>query len=323
MKSVPAFFLAILLSFALFINASAQTAETIWLTTVTTAYKTGETVLVTVNALSVTPIQGFTFQIRYDPACLEPVDAVNAIPGMNGLSLPQTIGLVDASFASTVPQTVNGVLAEVRFVTLGGCQTKLVLESAALAVRNAQGFAAALPGVKLGEKEIPLNIDRVLGESESLQALSGTPLPLDPTPSPSDPKFPNWAIALAVTGLVVLLGFGTYKVFQRRGPAAHASSTSVQTPVVEFKHGSHEGRSFTLNKLPCLIGRDPNNDICVTDPYVLDQHAKIYSSNNGYFLMDLGGETFVNGRAVRRSFTALKSGDVVRLGKSVLFVFGS
>ena len=37
------------------------------------APKEGETVVVTVNAVSGTPIQGLTFQIRYDPACLQSV----------------------------------------------------------------------------------------------------------------------------------------------------------------------------------------------------------------------------------------------------------
>jgi pSer/pThr/pTyr-binding forkhead associated (FHA) protein len=48
----------------------------------------------------------------------------------------------------------------------------------------------------------------------------------------------------------------------------------------------------------------------------------VFKAKNGYFLMDLGGETFVNGRAVRQSSASLKPGDVVRLGKSALFVFG-
>ncbi|MBE0669108.1 MAG: hypothetical protein IH588_00840, partial [Anaerolineales bacterium] len=123
MKSIKALALAIIFAFIFVLNVSAQAPETIWITASTTAFKTGETVIVTVNAVSATPIQGFTFQIRYDPACLQPVNATSPISGMNGLQLPQTAGLVDASFASTTPQTANGVIAEVRLVTLGGCQT--------------------------------------------------------------------------------------------------------------------------------------------------------------------------------------------------------
>src|SRR5688572_19530287 len=136
MKPVAAFILAVIFTTAAVINVSAQAAESIWLTAGTTSYKTEETVMVTVNAMSATPVQGFTFQIRYDPACLRSVNATSPIPGMNGLSLPQTPGLVDASYASTTPQVVNGVLAEVQFVALKGCQTNLTLETAALAIRN-------------------------------------------------------------------------------------------------------------------------------------------------------------------------------------------
>src|SRR4026208_527125 len=84
MKSIYAVPLLIVLSFALVGNVSAQTSESIWLTSSTTPYKTGETVMVALNASSATPIQGFTFQIRYDPACLRPVNASSPIPGMNG-----------------------------------------------------------------------------------------------------------------------------------------------------------------------------------------------------------------------------------------------
>ncbi|HSO11436.1 MAG TPA: cohesin domain-containing protein [Anaerolineales bacterium] len=215
MKSITAIILAIILVFSFAFNAHAQTSEVIWLTADTTSFKTGEIVTVLVNAVSVTSIQGFTFQIRYDPACLKPVNAASPIPGMNGLGLPQTAGLVDASFASTVPQTANGVLAEVRFETLGGCQTNLVLESAALAIRDASGFAAPLPGVKLGESNIALAIDSASG-NPSPQVLPGTPLPLDPSsPSSPSPKIPVWLIAVITVLLIGALGFGINKVVQK------------------------------------------------------------------------------------------------------------
>lgn len=323
MRSITAFILAIILAFSFAFNVQAQTSEVIWLTAGTTSFKTGETVTVLVNAVSVTAIQGFTFQIRYDPACLKPVNAASPIAGMNGLSLPQITGLVDASFASTVPQTANGVLAEVRFETLGGCQTNLVLESAALAIRDASGFAAPLPGVKLGESNIALAIDSAPGDS-SPQPLSGTPLPLDPgASSPSGPQTPIWSIALLMVILIGGLGFGIYKVIQKTSASIQGSVSSSQSAIVKFQNGAHAGKSFSLKKLPCLIGRDPANDICLNDPFVLNQHAKIYIANNGYYLMDLGGETFVNGQVVKHSSTALKPGDVVRLGKRTAFVFGS
>ena len=89
MKRLMFVVFAILLALTVVSNVSAQTTESIWLAANTTAYKTGETVIVALNASSATPIQGFTFQIRYDPSCLLPVNASSPIPGMNGLPLPQ------------------------------------------------------------------------------------------------------------------------------------------------------------------------------------------------------------------------------------------
>ena len=98
---------------------------------------------------------------------------------------------------------------------------------------------------------------------------------------------------------------------------------SSKVAKVHFQRGPYAGKSFTLNKLPLFIGRDPRNDICLNDPHILNQHVKIFETSNGYYLMDLGGgETYVNGRMVQRNSVFLKPGDAVRLGKSALFVFG-
>ncbi len=322
MKPITVLILATILVFTSVMNVGAQAAENIWLTADMTSYKTGETVLVKLNAASTTPIQGFTFQIRYDPDCLRPVNAASPIPGMNGLPLPQLTGLVDGSYASTVPQAANGVLAEVRFVTLGGCQTGLTLESAALAIRTAEGFAAPLAGVTIGEKNVALNIDKELGTSQAAEPVSGSILPLDPPPA-ATPKLSGLAIALLAGLLVVGAMFVVFKRLQIGSTTGPKMPASSQAPILQIKHGPHAGKSFALNKLPCFIGRDALNEICLNDPHIISQHAKIFAKDNSYYLMDLGGETFVNGRAIRKSSASLKPGDVVRLGKSALFVFGS
>ncbi len=322
MKPITVLLLAVVLTFATVMNANAQAAESIWLTMEGNTHKTGETIKVVVNAASATPIQGFTFQIRYDPNCLRPVNAASTIPGMNGLPLPQISGLVDGSYASTVPQAVNGVLAEVRFVTLKGCQTSLTLESAALAIRNAQGFAAPLSGVTIGAKNIALNIDKEVVASQSNEQLSGSILPLDP-PAASTQKISGWLIALFAMLLVVGAMFFVFKRLHIGSTAAPQSLALPQTPTLQIKHGPYAGKNFALQKLPCYIGRDAVNEICLNDPHIISQHVKIFAKDNRFYLMDLGGETFVNGRAIRKSSAVLKPGDVVRLGKSALFVFGS
>ncbi len=323
MKRIIASIFAVLSAFCIVFSASAQTMESIWLTASATAYKTGETVIVAFNASSATPIQGFTFQIRYDPSCLKPVNASSAIPGMNGLPLPQLTGLVDGSYASTTPQAVNGILAEVRFTALKGCQTDLYLEDAVLVIRDAEGFAKPVSGVSIEERNISLNIDKEVGESNSSQPESGSILPLEPPKA--DQGTPLWIVGILFMIFIVLLMFGAYKVLRLGTASAKKTSkpsTGIRRAALHIKHGPHAGKSYALNKFPVLIGRDPQNDICINDPYVISRHAQIYSERNGYYLRDLGGGTSINGRSVKNNVVALNSGDVVRLGRSVLFVFG-
>ncbi len=202
MKRFTSLILAILCACAYLIHGSAQAGGSIWLAADATTYAIGETVIVKINALSATPIQGFTFQIRYDPACLRVINAASPISGMNGLPLPQNMGTVDASFASTTPQSANGILAQVRFLALATCQTNLVLESAALAIRNSSGFAAPLPGVALGEKIIALTIQKSGGASQATPPIIGTPLPLGPRSSSGT----NFSITtIVLVGILVLV----------------------------------------------------------------------------------------------------------------------
>lgn len=206
MKSFFTLILFTVLSLTSVFPVNAQSAESIWIQTNTTAYKTGETVTVILNGTTATPIQGFTAQIRYDPACLQPVNSTSPVAGMNGLAVPQTSGLVDASFASTTPQIANGVLAEVRFTALKGCQTSLNIETAALVIRNESGFAVPLTGIIINQNAITLNIDSTVGNPQP--AVSGdTALPLAPTIFP-EPKPINWMIVVwlaLIAGIVVFI----------------------------------------------------------------------------------------------------------------------
>lgn len=204
MKSFFALILFVALSLTSVFVVNAQAADSIWIQANTTAYKTGETVTVMLNANTATPIQGFTAQIRYDPACLQPVNSTSPISGMNGLAVPQTSGLVDASFASTTPQLANGVYAYVLFTTLKGCQTNLTIETAALVVRNESGFAVPLTGVTINQTPVALNIDSAIGSSQPIAAGANV-LPLAPTVFPESKPVINWWVVLLLAFLAAII----------------------------------------------------------------------------------------------------------------------
>ena len=210
-KILPLIFLLALL-FLTIIPAKAQQPESIWMESENLTYKTKEVIVVSINAISAIPIQGFTFQIRYDPACLEPMNASSPIAGMNGLQLPQSSGLMDATFASTTPQKVSGVIAEASFTTLGACNTNLYLESAALAILNEEGFAAPLTNITITQREVTLTVDGAIADTQEYIPV-GTPLPLnmaETAPAPSDNNFLFIFIALGGLGMSLIMGALVY-----------------------------------------------------------------------------------------------------------------
>ena len=200
MKKIAGLILVLVICFASGLAAHAQSAEALWIQPVATAYKTNETVTVMLYGNTTTPIQGFTAQIRYDPACLTALNGTSPVPGMNGLAVPQASGLADVSFASTTPQAANGVLAEVRFTALKGCQTRLHLESGALVVRNESGFAVPISSVTIDQNVVALDIDSAVGSAQP-EATGDSVLSLRPTDR-SAPKPVNWILL----GSLVLVG---------------------------------------------------------------------------------------------------------------------
>lgn len=215
--SVTALILFLVLSLTSVFNVQAQTAESLWIQASAPAYKTNETVTVTLNGVSATPIQGFTAQIRYDPACLQPVHGTSPIAGMNGLAVPQTAGLADVSFASTTPQMANGLLAELQFTALKGCQTNLQIESAALVVRSKSGLAVPVTGISIDQNAVALTIDRAEGnpqpQAPGTSDTNASVLPLAPTVFPESKPIP-WQMVgwLALAGVIVTCIIGLYRL---------------------------------------------------------------------------------------------------------------
>ncbi len=76
--------------------------------------------------------------------------------------------------------------------------------------------------------------------------------------------------------------------------------------------GKMNGQKYELSKNEMTIGRNPSNDICIEDPLVSGQHARLTKSGSGWTLTDQNSTngTFVNGKKI--SEQQIFSGDTIK-----------
>lgn len=87
--------------------------------------------------------------------------------------------------------------------------------------------------------------------------------------------------------------------------------------------GKNQGRHFVLRSGTATLGRDASNPIHLQDTEVSRRHAEIREAGvNEYELIDLGSSngTFVNGVKVER--LAIRSGDRIQVGKTLMIFTG-
>ena len=96
---------------------------------------------------------------------------------------------------------------------------------------------------------------------------------------------------------------------KRRGSPTHVA-------VIE---GANAGERADLSQGTILIGRGPDAQIRLDDDYVSTRHARIASSEDQWFVEDLGSTngTYVGSARITQP-TTLTLGSQVRIGKTVL-----
>jgi len=85
--------------------------------------------------------------------------------------------------------------------------------------------------------------------------------------------------------------------------------------------GTNEARRIRIRGQGQVIGRSPEADIAIDDPYASEFHARIGTHDDRVTVHDLGSTngTYVNGRRVT-SPTTVSRGDTVQIGKTTLEV---
>ena len=85
--------------------------------------------------------------------------------------------------------------------------------------------------------------------------------------------------------------------------------------------GSDESRRVRIRHQGHVVGRSPDADIHIDDPYASEFHARVGIQDERVVVHDLGSTngTYVNGRRVT-SPTSASRGDTVQIGKTILEV---
>ena len=115
-----------------------------------------------------------------------------------------------------------------------------------------------------------------------------------------------WQISRAIAGHV---GIGVARPTGRRSKE-----------LVLLRGDDVSGETFRVEDV-LMLGRSPQADIVVDDPYASEFHMRFVTGDEGLVLHDLGSTngSYVNGRRVTAPQVLVK-GDAVQVGKTVLEV---
>jgi len=102
----------------------------------------------------------------------------------------------------------------------------------------------------------------------------------------------------------------------RPKPARRPRGAPTHVAIVD---GANAGERIPLEEAPLLIGRGSDAAIRLDDDYVSTRHARIASSNDQWFVEDLGSTngTYIGSQRLSQP-TTLQLGSQVRIGKTTL-----
>lgn len=104
---------------------------------------------------------------------------------------------------------------------------------------------------------------------------------------------------------------------------AEAGVASTDYPVLVVMNGSRLGAKYLLTLPSYIIGRSSKSAIQIDEEWVSRAHAKIENTGRTMRIQCLGAtnETYVNDEPIQEC--ALKDGDLIKIGKTVLKFLGA
>ena len=109
-------------------------------------------------------------------------------------------------------------------------------------------------------------------------------------------------------------------LFDKPDAAAQlARQFSIGLIVVRDKNGKTENKHFIPYQCKVSVGRNPDNDIVLTDKTVSRDHGVFFYRGNKVLFHELSplNKTLLNGKPIQK-VCHLKSGDKIELGKKLL-----
>ncbi len=114
--------------------------------------------------------------------------------------------------------------------------------------------------------------------------------------------------------------------YRWQGPTAILMDTVNVPPTlgsIKFLTGPLTGSTFQISKAITTIGRDPGNDIVVTDPSISRHHAQIAWNNGAWSIQKIAQQNKVTVNQVDTQQATIKDRDTIGLGAGITFMFTS
>jgi pSer/pThr/pTyr-binding forkhead associated (FHA) protein len=91
--------------------------------------------------------------------------------------------------------------------------------------------------------------------------------------------------------------------------------------IITVMSGAEDGKVLELEKTPIMLGRHPDDDVCLPyDSRVSRHHARITKKGDSYFIEDVGPEgkgstngTYVGDKKIAAK-TSISSGEMILIG---------
>lgn len=118
---------------------------------------------------------------------------------------------------------------------------------------------------------------------------------------------------------LILVVRAIYKDMSQPKASARAPKRKKSEPpqLIVITADRNVGARYMLSE-EVRIGRAASSNVLIDDTYASQQHARVYSSDDAFFVEDLGSTngTYVNGRKISYPLE-LRPGDRIKIGKTV------